>query len=101
MIIIYITSKDKKEAKAIARHLLEKKLVACANIFPIESLYWWENKIEEDNEFVLIVKTVKERFNEVKEEVKAVHSYTTPCILKIEVEANPEFLEWVKKETYF
>ena len=98
MILAYITSKDKEEAKSIAKHLLEKKLIACANIFPIESLYWWKNNIEEEDEFVLIAKTLKEKFNEVKEEVKRIHSYSTPCILKIETEANLEFLEWVKGE---
>ena len=99
--MVYVTARDKEEAKSIAKHLLEKRLIACGNIFPIESLYWWEDKIEEDKEFVLIAKTLDERFNKVKEEIKAIHSYSTPCILKIGADANAEFLEWVKEETQF
>ena len=61
-IFIYITNPTKDEAKMIAKHLLEKKLIACANIFPINSLYWWKDKIADENEFALIVKTTEENF---------------------------------------
>jgi periplasmic divalent cation tolerance protein len=44
-VFIYITNPSKKEAKRLAKHLIEKRLIACANIFPIESLYWWKNKL--------------------------------------------------------
>ncbi|MBW2975000.1 divalent-cation tolerance protein CutA [Candidatus Woesearchaeota archaeon] len=97
MILIYITAKDKEEAKKISRHLLEKKLVACTNIHPIGSMYWWDGRIEEDNEMVIIAKTKEENYKKVEEEVKKIHSYTTPCILKISAEANKEYLEWVEE----
>ena len=69
MILIYITCKDKKQAKNISKNLLEKRLVACTNIHPIESMYWWENKIQEDNEVVIIAKTKEENYEKVKQEV--------------------------------
>ena len=99
MILIYITCKDKKQAKNISRHLLEKRLVACTNIHPIESMYWWENKIQEDNEVVIIAKTKEENYNKVKQEVKKLHSYDVPCILKINAECNKEYSDWINKET--
>ncbi|MBU0629022.1 MAG: divalent-cation tolerance protein CutA [Nanoarchaeota archaeon] len=99
MILIYITAKDKAEAKKISKHLLEKKLVACINIFPIESMYWWKGKIEEGNEVVIIAKTKEENYNKVKEEVKKIHSYSVPCILKIKADANEEYQKWIEKET--
>ena len=98
MILTYITCKEKSEARKISEHLLKKRLIACANIFPIESMYWWEDKINEEKEFVVIAKTLEEKFDEMKGEIKKVHSYEVPCILKIEVEANEEFLEWVEGE---
>ncbi len=99
MILIYITCKDSKEAKKISKHLLEKRLIACTNMHPIESMYWWENKIQEDKEVVLLVKTGEKNYEKVKEEVQKLHSYEIPCILRIKAEANEEYNKWIEKET--
>lgn len=99
MILIYVTCKDVEEAQKISRILLEKKLIACANFFPMNSMYWWKGSINEDKEFVLILKTVKEKFKVVEKEVKKLHSYDCPCVISLDVkEGNKEFLEWIKKE---
>ena len=98
-VLIYITNKDMEEAKEIVHHLLEKKLVACGNMFPIKSAYWWKRKIENDDEVVAIVKTREENWEKVKGEVKKMHSYDCPCIMKINVEANDEYEEWIQSET--
>lgn len=98
MIFIYITASTKKEAKKIATYLLKKRLIACANIFPINSLYWWKNKIVDENEIVLIAKTKEENFEKVKSGVEKIHSYTIPCIIKIPVDANRKYLDWIKSE---
>ena len=95
MKIFYVVCKNKEEAKKIAKHLLSKKLIACANIFPIESLYWWQNKIIEDKEAVLICKTT-ENFIEVEREIKKIHSYEIPCILNFDVKVNKEYENWAK-----
>lgn len=93
---IYITTPSVEEAEKIAKTLLEKKLAACVNIFPIKSFFWWNGKIEEANEFVTIVKTKAEKFSEIKEEVKKLHSYTVPCICEIPIERGlREFLDWI------
>ena len=98
MILIYITCPNKEEAEKIVKLLLKKKLIACANIFPIKSFYHWKGKIENDQEFVSILKTKEENWEKVKEEVKRVHSYDVPCIIKLNVEANEEFANWVNTE---
>ena len=98
MTLIYITCKDNKEAEKISRHLLEKRLIACANLHPIRSLYWWQGKIQDDNEIAIIAKTLEKNYNKIKEEVKKIHSYDVPCILKIDVEANESYDKWVKGE---
>ena len=99
MMLLYITCKDEKEAKKISLHLLEKRMIACANIFPIKSMYWWNNKITNDNENMLIAKTSDKNFKKVVLDVKKIHSYSIPCILKINAAANKEYAEWVNKET--
>ena len=97
MILIYITCKDRKEAKTISKALLEKKLVACANIHQIESMYWWQGKIQEGTEAVIIAKTNENNYEKVKQEVKKLHSYDTPCIIKLNAEANKEYSDWVDR----
>ena len=95
MVLIYITCKDKKEAKKISKYLLEKKLIACSNMFPIESMYWWKGKIEEANEVVILAKTLEKNYEKIKEEVKKIHSYEVPAILMIKAEADFEYEKWV------
>lgn len=98
MTLAYITCKDSQEAKKISMHLLRKRLIACANIFPIKSMYWWNNKIVNDNENVIIAKTSNKNFKNVVSEVKKLHSYEIPCILKINAAANKEYEGWASKE---
>lgn len=95
---VYITASSKDEAEKIAKLLLEKKLAACINIFPINSFFWWEGKIERAEEFAMIVKTKAEKFSELRDFVKSIHSYTTPCICSISVEKGlRDFLDWIDR----
>lgn len=98
-IFVYITNPTKEEARKIAKHLLKNKLIACANIFPINSLYWWKGKIADEKEFVLIVKTIKGNFEKVKREVEKIHSYKIPCIIRIPVSSDEKYYNWLKKAT--
>ena len=98
MALAYITCKDKKEAERISLHLLRKRLIACANIFPIKSIYWWKGKIVKDKENVIIAKTSNKNFKKLESEVKKIHSYEIPCILRITATANKEYQEWMNKE---
>jgi periplasmic divalent cation tolerance protein len=98
-IIIYITHPDLKTAKKIAGELLERRLIACANYFPIESAYWWQGKVEHSKEIVSLVKTSSKNWVKVKAAVEQLHPYDTPCIIKIEAEANNDYEKWIKTET--
>lgn len=99
LILIYTTHKNIAEAKKVAAHLLAKRLIACVNYFPIQSSYWWKGKIENSKEIVTLVKTRKENWKKVQAEVKKIHPYETPCIIKLEAEANEDYAKWIKKET--
>ena len=98
MVFAYITCKDEKEAKRISISLLKKRLIACANIFPIKSLYWWQGKIANGAESVIIAKTVSKKYKKVEQEVKKLHSHQIPCILRINAVANKEYQQWLNKE---
>ena len=97
MILAYITCKNKAEAKKISSYLLKRRLVACVNMFPISSMYWWNKKIVSDREIVVIAKTIEKNYNKVKSAVKKIHSYAIPCILRIDSLPNKEYLNWVKE----
>ena len=98
MILVYITCKDEKEAVKISKHLLNKKLIACSNMHPIRSMYWWNKRIQDDKEFAVIAKTKEKNYKIIKEEVSKLHSYDVPCILKINAEANESYNKWINKE---
>ena len=100
MRIVYITTRSSAEAKKISSHLLKKKIVACTNIFPIESMYWWEGEIEENIEFVIFAKTRDENYLKVEKVVKELHTYDIPAIYSWKVDKiNRDYANWVKKET--
>jgi periplasmic divalent cation tolerance protein len=98
--MVYVTAKDEEEAKKISRHLLEKRLIACSNIFPINSLYWWNGKIEDESETALIMKTQEKHKVEIIQVIKKIHSYDVPCIEFLPIKSgNPDYLDWIVNET--
>ena len=100
VIDIYLTCKDTKEAKKIAIHLLKKRLIACANIFPVKSLYWWKGKLVKDAEVAMLIKAPDKNLNVIEREIKKIHSYTVPCISFIEIhKVNNECGQWINKVT--
>ena len=99
--MLYITAGSRDEAKKIGRALVEERLAACANVIDgMESIYWWEGKLTENREAVLIVKTRAELVATVAARVKALHSYTVPCVVALPiVDGNPDYLAWIGAET--
>jgi len=97
-IAIYITFGAEDSAKSITHQLIEKRLVACYNVFPMASAYWWQGEIQTDDEFVAIVKTIPEMWDKVVKEVEQLHPYEVPCIMKIEVTANESYEAWVREQ---
>lgn len=101
MIFIYSTFPNKKEVKEIGERLVKNKLVVCVNIFPIESIYVWRNKIIKDKEFAAIIKTKKENFEKVEKFILENHSYDTPCIIEIPLgRITKKYLSWLDKSLF-
>jgi periplasmic divalent cation tolerance protein len=100
-IVVLVTAKDKKEAGKIARGLLEAKLIACANIVEgVQSLFWWQGKIDSSKEVLLILKTKKILFKKVLSQVKSLHSYQTPEIIALPIIAgSKDYLQWLDSST--
>lgn len=98
MVLMYIICKDKKEAEKISSHLLKKRLIACANMFPVKSMYWWNGKIVNSAEYAVLAKTNNKNYKKTVNEIKEIHSYEIPCILRIEAKANKEYEKWADKE---
>jgi len=98
MTLIYITCKDREEARKISKHLLGKRLIACSNMCPIESMYWWKGRIVDSKEHAILAKTLKKNVKKIREEVKNIHSYEIPCIMDIDAGSDDDFLGWVRKE---
>ncbi len=99
MFFVYVTFPSKREAKKTARVIIDKKLAGCVNIFPIESIYQWKNKIIDEKEMVAIFKTTKEKLPILEKIIKSLHSYEVPCIASIKIsKINKEFQKWLEGE---
>lgn len=100
-IIILTNTNSKDSAETIATFLVKEKLAACVNIYPkIESIYTWNNKIEKQEEYSLIIKTKKTLFDKVKDKITMLHPYEIPEIIFIDIkEGTKEYLNWIYQNT--
>jgi len=100
-ILVLVTCGSEQEALKIAHFLVEDRLAACVNLIsPVRSIYRWEGKICDEREWILFVKTKKERFEEVEKQVKARHSYSVPEIIALPiVDGSVSYLDWIKEMT--
>ncbi|OFW24776.1 MAG: hypothetical protein A3H27_11465 [Acidobacteria bacterium RIFCSPLOWO2_02_FULL_59_13] len=96
-IVVLVTGKNVRECKRIARHLVEKKLVACANVVPqVHSLYWWKGKIADEKECLMILKSSRELFAALRLEVEKLHSNTVPEVIALPIiDGAPNYLNWI------
>ena len=97
--VAYITYPSMEEAQKMASHLLDKRLIACANHLKTRSMYWWKDNIEEAEEVASLVKTREELWDRLVAEVEKTHPYETPCITRINAQANQAYEDWVSAET--
>ncbi len=100
-IVVFMTAANGEEATRLAEMLVGAHLAACVQILPeIESVYRWQGKIERSSEVLLLVKTKREKFDELEREVRALHSYDTPEIVAVPiVTGSAPYLEWLNQAT--
>ncbi len=95
--IIVTTLCDKEEiANKIIDTLLEKRLVSGSHIMKVHSKYWWNNQLEESDEYKLEFRTKESKFTEIESEIKKIHNYEVAEISSFEIKnASKEFLNWI------
>jgi len=100
-IVVLVTCGSEEEALKIANALVEEHLAACVNfVAPIRSIYRWEGKIWDEKEWLLVIKTEKQRFEELEKKVKSLHSYSVPEIISLPItEGSSAYLNWIKENT--
>ncbi|MEQ9329618.1 MAG: divalent-cation tolerance protein CutA [Rhodospirillales bacterium] len=98
--ILYVTASGREEAVRIGRAVVERRLAACANVVgPTTAIYRWQDEICEDEEAVLILKTTARLADEAVAEIRNLHSYDLPCVLRFDIAGGlPPFLAWVADE---
>ncbi len=100
-IVVFTTCGSEDEARKLATALIEKRLAACVNITaPITSVYRWKGVVEEANEWMLVIKSRRERFEDLRILLESAHSYELPEVLALPVvDGSPNYLAWVEDET--
>ncbi len=96
--LFLVTVPNINEGQKIARNLVESKLAACVNIIDkIYSIYSWKGSIEEDTEYLLIIKTIESKINSIIQKIKELHSYENPECIALKIEKGSEkYLNWIK-----
>ena len=99
-VLVYTTWPSIVEAEQAGRAIVEKRLAACVNILPgMISHYWWQDKIERAEEAVMLVKTRASLAEDVRQMVKALHSYDVPAIVVLPVESvDADYYRWILEE---
>lgn len=99
-IVIFVTTDTQEEAQKIATRLLNQRKVACVNIVPrVDSLFWWQGKLDSARESLVIAKTKASLLPEVVSLVKDVHSYEVPEIIALPIiGGNEDYLNWIDSE---
>jgi periplasmic divalent cation tolerance protein len=96
-ITIFCTSPDLDTARKISEELVQSRLAACCNILPgIQSIYHWENILQQDDELLILIKTRSDIFSEVERKIKDIHPYSVPEIIALPlIHGNVEYLNWM------
>lgn len=98
--LVLVTAASESEGNKIARALLNEKLAACVSMTPVNSIYTWQGKINNDREWQLSIKTNLNLFTELAQKIKALHSYEVPEIIAIPIVAGFQpYLNWIDDNT--
>lgn len=100
-IVVYVTAKSTREANKIAEACVKGNLVACANVVKgMSSIFWWDGKINRENEVLIVMKSQKKLFKRIMATVKKYHSYIVPEIIALPIaDGNLEYFNWIRQST--
>lgn len=100
-IVVFVTASSEEEAGRIGQRLVKDKLAACVTLLPgVRSLFWWEGKVSEERETLMIMKTRSSLFPDLAREVRALHSYQVPEIVALPIKkGSTDYLAWIQTVT--
>lgn len=98
---VFTTVEKREDADRIAARAVQKRVAACAQILgPIHSLYWWKGRVEEAGEWLCVLKTRRDLFSALEQEIRSLHPYEVPEIIALPIVAGTEaYLNWIDRET--
>lgn len=98
-LVVLVTCPTRVSARRIAQGLVQKRLAACVNIVPaIESLFFWEGRVDHAKEILLVIKTARHRFEALRKTILSLHPYQVPEIIALPiVVGHPPYLQWVRQ----
>jgi periplasmic divalent cation tolerance protein len=99
-IVVFTNCGSEEEALRVARALVESRLAACVNILPgVRSVYPWKGAVQEDNEWMLVIKSTRPLFDQLSAALRKAHSYEIPEVLALAVvDGSQEYLDWMDRE---
>ncbi len=93
--MLYVTFPDMDAARAISERILGERLIACYNLYEMQSGYWWKEDISRDSEVTSIMKTVESKVQEIETLIENIHPYDVPCIINLPFKANKSYSNWI------
>ncbi len=100
-LVVLVTAPSAEKAAELGRAVVSERLAACASVVPgLRSIYWWEGKVQDEAEALLLLKSTRARFDALRDRVLELHPYQVPEVVALPVEAGSRaYLEWIAKET--
>ncbi|NJK40416.1 MAG: divalent-cation tolerance protein CutA [Acaryochloridaceae cyanobacterium SU_2_1] len=98
-VMVFVTIGSQKEAIVLSKHLVEQQLAACVSLFPVTSVYAWQGKIEQEQEWQLVIKTQQHQFTNLEATVCQYHMYQVPEIIAVPIIAGSQpYLNWISTQ---
>ncbi len=95
--LFYVPISTQDEASLLGKKAIDNRLAACVNIFPVQSIFLWEGSMQNENEFVLVLKTIPFLKDALQDFLSKNHPYEVPCIINWNVEVNDAYGKWMEE----
>lgn len=95
--LFYVPCGSVESARQIVQTLLEEKMIACGNITSSHSIYIWQESLQKDDEWIVIIKTLPNLIDAVERKIKSIHTYTVPAIIHWTARCDEAYYMWIRQ----